>query len=242
MSEPGYRPETPTAPLVEGVEMVKLAVEGWKKTVEVQQHFNDLELRIRNFAITFTAAVLGLVGWALKEGVDSFLPTGLLAIGTLGWVAFYLMDRHWYHRYLDAAVEHGRRIENWLIGATGTQVFSLATGIKKASGIHLAKQPQGLWRWCVGLFVKKHELRSHHRINLFYGAFMLAFAGLTTAFYLHTAKPSTATNRTRDNVPRAGAPVMSASPKQAFVSSGSTRVGEEGASAASEAPVCRSER
>jgi hypothetical protein len=37
--------------------MVKdeVQVEIWKKTVDVQQHFNDLELRIRNFAL----AVLG---------------------------------------------------------------------------------------------------------------------------------------------------------------------------------------
>jgi len=89
--------------------------------------------------------VLGLVGWALKEGTDSLLPAGLLAIGALGWVAFYLMDRHWYHRFLDGAVAHGRTIEDWLRAATGTDVFSLASGIKQASGIPLAKQPQGLW-------------------------------------------------------------------------------------------------
>ncbi len=143
MTDPDHRPETPKAPLVEGAELVKLAVEAWKKTVDVQQHFNDLELRVRNFAITFTAAVLGLVGWALKEGMDSLLPAGLLAIGTLGWLAFYLMDRHWYHRFLDGAVAHGQGIEDWLCTATGTEVFSLASGIKEASGIHLAPVRKG---------------------------------------------------------------------------------------------------
>ena len=146
MSETEQRPETRPAPLVDGVELVKLAVEGWKKTVDVQQHFNDIELRIRNFAITFTAAVLGLVGWALKEGMDSFLPAGLLAIGTLAWVAFYLMDRHWYHRFLDGAVAHGQSIEAWLRTATGTEVFSLASEIRQASGIPLASQREGVWR------------------------------------------------------------------------------------------------
>jgi hypothetical protein len=195
MSEPEQRPETRPAPIVGGVELVKLAVEGWKKTVDVQQHFNDLELRVRNYAITFAAAVLGLVGWALKEGADSFLPAGLLAIGTLGWVAFYLMDRHWYHRFLDGAVAHGQSIEEWLCMATGTKVFSLATGIKQASGIPLAKQPKGLWPWLVGLFVTERKLRSHHRINLFYWGFALAFAVLTVVFYMHAAKPVAATSQ-----------------------------------------------
>src|SRR5687768_11629571 len=30
------------------IEIVKLRIDAWKKSVEVQQHFNDLELRIRN--------------------------------------------------------------------------------------------------------------------------------------------------------------------------------------------------
>jgi hypothetical protein len=59
MSGSQKSPEKPNAPLVEGAEMVKLAVEAWKKTVDVQQHFNDLELRVRNFAITFTAGFWG---------------------------------------------------------------------------------------------------------------------------------------------------------------------------------------
>lgn len=194
MTDPAHSPETPKAPLVEGVEMVKLAVEGWKKTVDVQQHFNDLELRVRNFAITFTAAVLGLVGWAFKEGTDSLLPAGLLAIGSLGWVAFYLMDRHWYHRFLDASVAHGKSIEDWLRTATGTDVFSLASGIKQSSGIPLAEHPEGLRAWVVSLFVKERKLRSHHRINLFYGGFFLAFAVLAVVFYMHATKPGMPSN------------------------------------------------
>jgi len=161
-------------PHVEGVELVKLAVEAWKKTVDVQQHFNDLELRVRNFAMTFSAAVLGLVaGLAFKEGIDSFLPTALVAIGAVAWVAFYLMDRHWYHRFLDSAVEHGRGIEAWLRASTGTDIFSLASEIKQASGIPI---------------VPKRKLRSRHRIDLFYGGFAVAFAVLIVAFYRHAPK------------------------------------------------------
>ena len=218
MSGSGNMTEKPNAPLIEGVEMVKLAVEAWKKTVDVQQHFNDLELRVRNFAITFTAAVLGLVGWALKEGTDSLLPAGLLAIGTLGWGAFYLMDRHWYHRFLDGAVAHGRSIEDWLRTATGTEEFSLASGIKQASGISLAKQPDGLWGRVVGLLVRERKLRSQHRINLFYGGFFVAFAVLTVVFYMHATKPSSSLPSPSAQAalvpaaPRAARPAVAADP------------------------------
>jgi hypothetical protein len=43
-------------------------IEIWKKIVDVQQHFNDLELRIRNFALIVTGAFLGLGGYAIKDG------------------------------------------------------------------------------------------------------------------------------------------------------------------------------
>jgi hypothetical protein len=240
MTDLDHSPETPNAPLVEGVEMVKLAVEGWKKTVDVQQHFNDLELRVRNFAITFTAAVLGLVGWALKEGTDSLLPAGLLAIGTLGWVAFYLMDRHWYHRFLDGAVAHGRSIEDWLRTATGTEVFSLASGIKQASGIPLAKQRHGLWPWVVGLFVKERKLRSHHRINLFYGGFALAFGVLTVAFYMHAAEPGVASNPAQLNAQTAASPPVT--PRAIPPTDEPSPAMHQQGSAVPDAPVCGSER
>ena len=42
-------------------------VEIWKKTIDVHQHFNNIEMRIRNIAITVLAALLGVVGFALKE-------------------------------------------------------------------------------------------------------------------------------------------------------------------------------
>ena len=38
-------------------EEVKNVVDVWKKCVDVQQHFNDLEMRIRNFAVSFVGRV-----------------------------------------------------------------------------------------------------------------------------------------------------------------------------------------
>ncbi|MEM1398025.1 MAG: hypothetical protein AAGH38_11345, partial [Pseudomonadota bacterium] len=45
-----------------------LLLSAWKQTVDVQMHFNDLELRIRNFAFVLTGAFLALGGYALRDG------------------------------------------------------------------------------------------------------------------------------------------------------------------------------
>lgn len=101
-------------------EKLKLIVEVWKKTVEVQQHFNDLELRIRNFALTLLVGVLGGTALALKEGrvpinlggFQMSLASALMLAGFIGWFGFWLLDRHWYHRLLVGAVAHGKKIED----------------------------------------------------------------------------------------------------------------------------------
>jgi phosphoglycolate phosphatase-like HAD superfamily hydrolase len=98
---------------------LSLVLDTWKKTVDVQQHFNNLELTIRNFAVTVLAAVLGLAAYALKEsltitlfGFKTSIATVISLLGILPWLAFYFMDRFWYHRLLYGAVDHGEFIEH----------------------------------------------------------------------------------------------------------------------------------
>jgi phosphoglycolate phosphatase-like HAD superfamily hydrolase len=98
---------------------VSFVVDIWKETVDVQQHFNDLELRIRNYALTVMAGVLGLGAYAVKESLQIVVRTHklsggalLLFVSTFLWLAFYFMDRFWYHKLLYGAVDHGRSIEN----------------------------------------------------------------------------------------------------------------------------------
>lgn len=96
-------------------------IEIWKKIVDVQQHFNDLELRIRNFALIVTGAFLGLGGYAIKDGGIlnafgiNFSIAGLIVISAIiPLLAFYFMDRLWYHRLLDGSVQAGIEAENAL--------------------------------------------------------------------------------------------------------------------------------
>lgn len=94
-------------------------LETWKVTVGVQQHFNELQMRIRSIAITVLGAFLAAAGFSLKEhlhvtlaGWEFPLTTFILAAATLCWAAFYFMDRHGYHRLLRGAVAHGIFIED----------------------------------------------------------------------------------------------------------------------------------
>lgn len=96
-------------------------IEIWKKIVDVQQHFNDLELRIRNFALVVTGAFLGLGGYAIKDGgiINAFgFKVSIAALVVLSAIlplfAFYFMDRLWYHRLLDGAVTAGIEAESAL--------------------------------------------------------------------------------------------------------------------------------
>lgn len=34
-------------------------IEAWKKTIDVQQHFNTIEMQIRNIAVTVLTATIG---------------------------------------------------------------------------------------------------------------------------------------------------------------------------------------
>ena len=146
---------------------LSLVVDVWKETVDVQQHFNDLELRIRNYALTVMAGMLGLAAYALKESlqivVHGHRVSGaalLLSASAFLWLAFYFMDRFWYHKLLYGAVDHGRSIENrW---KDALPELSLTDSIGRHSPIK------------IGPF----EMHTPRKIDLFYGVGVLFLFGL----------------------------------------------------------------
>jgi phosphoglycolate phosphatase-like HAD superfamily hydrolase len=162
------------APFVERSDARKTLVLGaWKETVDVQQHFNDLELRIRNYAITVLAAVLGLAAYGIKENIRITMrghATSLAAVlfiaGVIPWLAFYFMDRFWYHRLLYGAVDHGSRIENrW---KNAIPEIGLTSAIRKASPLKIFGR----------------ELHTTRKIDIFYfaGTFLLLLLSVFTHF------------------------------------------------------------
>ena len=149
-------------------------IEIWKKIVDVQQHFNDLELRIRNFALIVTGAFLGLGGYAIKDaGVVTLFGlevsiAGLVVVSAIfPLAAFYFMDRLWYHRLLDGSVYAGIEAETALKDL-GYKV-DLGSKIKEHS-------PFKLW------LTKKKMIRSATKMDLFYA--ILAGSLLVVAGFL----------------------------------------------------------
>ncbi|MGV1760814.1 HAD family hydrolase [Rhizobium sp. A22-96] len=97
---------------------IKNALEIWKKTVDVQQHFNDLEMRIRNFAITVVGALIAAVGYTYQQGLEAHIlghqfaaGLGFILAALFAWFAFFVMDYYWYHVFLRGAVKHASKIE-----------------------------------------------------------------------------------------------------------------------------------
>lgn len=90
----------------------KEIVEIWKAIVEVQKHFNDIEMRIRALFVTMVLAIAAAQGFLMEKdlsfergNVKILYATFIPVIGALGTFLFYFMDRYWYHRLLIGAVD-----------------------------------------------------------------------------------------------------------------------------------------
>lgn len=179
MADPDSAPTSPTSPAVPltpppASPLGAGQIEIWKKIVDVQQHFNDLELRIRNFALIVTGAFLGLGGYAIKDaGVVTLFGlevsiAGLVVVSAIfPLAAFYFMDRLWYHRLLDGSVYAGIEAETALKDL-GYKV-DLGSKIKEHS-------PFKMW------LTKKKMIRSATKMDLFYA--ILAGSLLVVAGFL----------------------------------------------------------
>lgn len=165
-------------------DITKLQVEAWKTTVEVQQHFNDIEMKIRAVAITLLAAILGAAALAVREGTtlrvaDESLNLGaaILLIGFVVWGLFWFVEELWYHRLLLGAVAQGLALEK-LLAASGVAGFGLTEAIGK-------KSP-----FTINLLVKKFEVHSTWKIRLFYWGIGALLAGAALGLALSDVEPA----------------------------------------------------
>jgi len=152
------------------IDRVKLVLEAWKVTVDVQKHFNDLEMRIRNFALTLITAAIAAAGLIFKEDIrvqfywlDIPLVSAILFGAIPIWISFYLMDRFWYHNFLIGAVKHGHFIERRL------------KSVLPELGLAHAISNESPTRVC------KIKIRSSRKIDLFY---LLGFVVLMVASFI----------------------------------------------------------
>lgn len=174
----------------------KVAVEIWKKIVDVQQHFNDLELRIRNFALIVTGAFLAFGGAAIREasrvtffGASTPIASLIVFAAILPLLAFYFMDKYWYHRLLDGAVRAGAAAEKDLqsMGYNIELGASISASSPIPNWIYGKKDPTSY-----ASFLHRRQMHSKHKMDVFYGILLLALVmvGTAIAFGVEPAAPA----------------------------------------------------
>lgn len=172
-------------------DVVKLQVEAWKTTVGVQQHFNDIEMKIRALAITVLTAVLGVAALAVRDGTTLHvggsrvnLGGAIMIIGLVAWILFYFVDALWYHRLLLGAVKQGVALEK-MLGEQGVPGFGLTGAIRDASPFTMNL---GFW---------KPQVHSSSKIRIFYFTIAALLAAGAVALLWSTVTPSKTTPHKR---------------------------------------------
>ncbi|PZU06709.1 hypothetical protein [Sphingomonas sp.] len=155
-----------------------IQIEIWKTIIDVQKHFNELEMRVRNVAVTVLAAFLAAAGFTMKENMHVALGCAqisltslVLAGGTLCWLAFYGMDRFWYHRLLIGAVRQGMIAEDAL--AERYPAIRLTKAIGDASPIKIGR-------------IRVHSSR---KIDIFYLLIAILLALAAVVSLLQPSRP-----------------------------------------------------
>lgn len=158
-------------------------VEIWKTIVGVQQHFNDIAMKIRSLFVTMVFAVAAAQGFLLEKNLSFAVGSVVILYATflplLGIVAsqlFYFMDRYWYHRLLLGAVLQASMIEKMY----EDELPELGLGVKISE-----KSPVQLKHWfgrAVAAVVvsdekykNERQLHSDAKIELFYKSIIYLF-------------------------------------------------------------------
>jgi hypothetical protein len=166
---------------VDADEVSKLYVELWKQTVAVQQHFNDLEWRIRQLALTAMTFALGAAALAAKDktsisifGIDVQLSSALLIGGLALWLSFYFVDQVWYHRLLIGAVTHGEQLERKLQEVLPEAGLTIAISRASPYSVTVGRRS----------FVRTWIVHSSAKLRIFYvsGAVILVTAAAALQF------------------------------------------------------------
>lgn len=158
----------------------KEVLEIWKTIISVQQHFNDIEMRIRGLFVTIILGVFASIGFLFDKQlaigiynlkIEFYILMPIFGI-FVAWL-FYFVDRHWYHRLLLGSVLHGIEIEKKF----AKEIPELS--LSKAIGDRSPYKPSCLVRILAKIVVKEprfHEtglIHSDGKIELFYKSVMV---------------------------------------------------------------------
>jgi hypothetical protein len=135
----------------------QLLLEAWKAAVETQRHFNDVAMKLRSFALTLVAAIFT---------AESLVGAGPLAVAAalISWIAFYLLDRWYYHYLLLGAVLHGQELE----------VRAAALGMALPGAADSGESLLGLTHRISKLNQEGWGVRAKYKIDVFYALIAIA--------------------------------------------------------------------
>lgn len=175
----------PAATTLSESERVGHYIEMWKQATQVNQHFNEIEWRIRGLALTVATFSIGAAGVASRDGATTLgvsVGSLLLVVGLVLWYAFYFVDLAWYHQLLRASVRQTEKIEQEI-----TKVLPVgghATAITAGS----AYQPNGLIRF----LSRRETMQSTDKLKWFYrvGAFALLLVAVGLQIFSMRAEPT----------------------------------------------------
>jgi len=169
------------------LEKLKLKVETWKKTIDVQQHFNDLAMKVRHFGILVLTAFISVIGVSLKYNYDITMlgfSTHISAIMCLAaliiWNLIYFVDAFWYHPLLKGAVIRGTAMENEI--KNDLPEIYLTQEISNSSPIN---------------FLGLKALRSSAKANVFYICVSIILVIITISLFCFTERKITVGNDTK---------------------------------------------
>lgn len=173
--DPADKPASSTLDLAHPGPDAILAV--WSKTIELQMHFNLMCMQLRRTAIGMLGGLLGAGALAFRfggyvtiggRGVSSALVFVLVAL--LIWLAFYVLDRFWYHELLRATVRYAEGLSVPAQAAGLTVPLDMSARIKAANRRSLG-------------------MSGGAKVSFFYGLVALALAGAAWALYVGLVAP-----------------------------------------------------
>jgi hypothetical protein len=167
----------------------KEIVDLWKTAIDVEQHFNTVEMNVRNIFATIVVALIAGIGYSIKEKIAisfgiSFAPV-LSGAAIFITMLFYFVDRYWYHRLLVGSVKEAMRLEEEISKISDVEI-RLSRQISTDSPVSLPKYVELFASYFITekRFCEDKKLHSDGKIEFFYKSIMIMFGvlGILTLF------------------------------------------------------------
>jgi hypothetical protein len=101
-----------------GLAREQLIVTTYTKVIDVQMHFNEMVMRVRNLAVTLILAVFGAAAYSMQNPYfihifgEVHIAALIIAFGLAAWASLWVMDLWHFHLLLRGAVKFSTDIED----------------------------------------------------------------------------------------------------------------------------------